>query len=142
MLWIVGALAILLVLTALALVLRRRGGDAPAYPHGYAATSVTPTGGHGRSGVTFGGTGPVDDVPIDQTVPLSRLGGAGWRDGSGGRVESTTDAYAGTAGTWAEPETGVDGDAAPAHEPQVTVDDAGARPVVDGKANERRGGHW
>lgn len=142
MLWIVGVLAIVLVVAALAWVLRQRAGAAPADPHGYEAPSVTPTDGRARPGVTFGGTDAVDDVPVDQTVPLSRLGGAGWRDGGGGRDESTTDAYAATAGTWAEPETTVDGDADPAQEHHVTVDDAGARPVVGGEADERRGGHW
>ena len=60
-----------------------------------------------------------DEVVVDQTVPLSRLGVAGWRDGTAVPSDSTTDAYAGESPTWAEDES-VDG--TDTYEPHVEVD--------------------
>lgn len=143
MLWIVGGLAVALVVAALVwVVLRRRDLRPLEEPHAYAAPAVTEPGRQGRSGVTFGGSEPVDDTVVDETVPRSRLGGAGWRDGGGPGAETTTDSYAASARTWAEPESDAETVREPDAEHHVRVDDAGARPVVGSAEDERRGGHW
>ena len=143
MLWIVGGIAIAVIVAALIWVLRHRGdAAAPVDPHHYDAPAVTHPGTGGRSSVSFGTDEPVDDVAVDQTVPLSRLGGAGWRDDGGARVGASTDAYAASAGTWGEPDSDAQTVHDPVSDPSVTVHDAGERPVAGGEADERRGGHW
>ncbi len=139
-LWIVGAIAVAVVVAALVWVLRHRGHASPEHPHHYEAPAVTQRGTGGRSSVIFGGSGPLDDDAVDRTVPLSRLGGAGWRDGGGVEGGTTTDAYAASAGTWAEPHP--DGGSVHVSDPHVTVHDAGERRVTVDEADERRGGHW
>lgn len=143
MLWIVGGIALALVVAALFWVLRHRADTgAVEQPHHYEAPAVIQPGTGGRSSVIFGSSEALDDVAVDQTVPRSRLGGAGWRDGGGAEVETTTDAYAASAGTWAEPGADSDNVHDPVSGPHVTVDDPGERPVAGGEADERRGGHW
>ena len=134
MLWVVGAIAFAVVLAAFVWVLRHRDDVGPEdHLRAYAAPAVTETGTRGHGGVVVGGSQPVDDTTVvDETVPLSRLGGAGWRDGGGPDRTTTTQAYAVPAGTWA------DGGS----EQHVRVDDAGAPPATDLPADERRGGHW
>ena len=144
MLWIVGGVALALVLAAFVWVLRHRADTRAAaeQAHHYEAPAVIQPGTGGRSSVIFGSNESVDDVAVDQTVPRSRLGGAGGRDGGGAGVGTTTDAYAASAGTWAEPGSDSDTVHDPLSEPHVTVDDPGERPVAGGEADERRGGHW
>jgi hypothetical protein len=143
MLWIVGGIALAVVVTALVWVLRHRGGTGPQeHPHHYATPAVTHSGTGGRSSVIFGGNEPVDDVAADRTVPLSRRGGAGWRDGGGADVGTPFDAYAANAGTWGGPESDAESVHDPVSDPHVTVHDAGERPVAGDEADERRGGHW
>ena len=136
-LWLIGALALVIVVAALIWVLRQRGdATASVSPHDYGAPEVTVTGQSGASGLTFGGDA-TDDVEA-QTVPLSRLGGAGWRDG-GGVAPHTTDAYAGESRSWEKDESAVVPE--PAYEHHVEVDNTGPRPPLDEKDRER-GGHW
>jgi len=141
-LWLIGALALVLVVAALIWVLRQRADAAPSVTsHEYGAPEVTVTGQSGASGLTFGGEA-ADDVVVDQTVPLSRLGGAGWRDGGGAppTTTTTTDAYAGVSRSWADDETGLAPE--PTLEHHVEVDNTGPRPPVDDERDRERGGHW
>ena len=145
MLWIVGAIAVVLVVAALVWVLRQRSDSGSAdQQHAYAAPAVTESGEQGRSAAIFDSSELGADTAVDQTVPLSRLGGAGWRDGGGVGAETTTDAYAASAGTWAEPESDSESVLDPASEHHDTGDDTGARPFTgdDADADDRRGGHW
>ena len=136
-LWIVGAAALVLIVAALAWVLRQRGeGSGPApHPH-YDAPQVMEGQGAGATGLTFGDD---PDRGIDSTVPLSRLGGAGWRDGTPVPPEPTTDAYAGQFPSWAEDESSAATDPT---EPQVEVDSTVPRSALDEEADRERGGHW
>lgn len=138
-LWIVGALALVMIVAALIWVLRQRGDGTAPVAHDYGAPEVTITGQAGVGGVTFGGD-TADDVVVDQTVPLSRLGGAGWRDGGGLAPEQPNDAYAVESRSWGEDESVVSPD--PVLEHHVEVDDTGARPVIDDEVDRDRGGHW
>ncbi|CAN7214959.1 hypothetical protein [Knoellia sp. LjRoot47] len=138
-LWLVGAVALVVVVAALIWVLRTRGGSAAPVHHGYEAPEVTETGQRGRSDVTFGGTDDTD-APIDQTVPRSRLGGAGWRDRTDAPVTRTTDSYAGESPSWAD-ESSADGSDSPL-EHHVAVDPTDADRGVDEELDRRRGGHW
>jgi hypothetical protein len=144
MLWVVGAVAFAVVVAAFVWVLRHRDDVAPEdHLQAYAAPAVTETGSPGRGGVIVGGSQPVDDTTaVDETVPLSRLGGAGWRDAGEADPTTTTQAYADPTGTWADGESDPDTLPGVASEQHVRVDDAGARPVVDQADDERRGGHW
>lgn len=140
LLWLVGAAALVVVVAAFVWVLRHRDdASAPAH-HGYGAPEVTETGGRGRSDVTFGADESVVEAGIDQTVPLSRLGGAGWRDGSDVPAARTTDAYAGQSPSWAE-EPSADTPGFPL-EHHVAVDATESSPAVDEELDRRRGGHW
>lgn len=143
MLWIVGGIAVAVVVAALVWVLRQRGDTgSPMDPHHYEAPAVTGTRTGGRSSVSFGGSEPVDDDAVDRTVPRSRLGGAGWRDGDADGDVPTADTYAARAETWDEPGSAAGTVHDSVSEPHVTVHDAGERPVVGDAADERRGGHW
>ncbi|MFC7487103.1 hypothetical protein ACOCJ7_00830 [Knoellia sp. CPCC 206453] len=134
-LWLIGALALVIVVAALIWVLRQRGeATSSVSPHDYGAPEVTVTGQSGASGLTFGG-GESDDVVVDQTVPRSRLGGAGWRDGDTVPPQKTTDAYAGESRSWDHDESAIAPE--PAQEHHVEVDNTGPRPPTD-----ERGGHW
>lgn len=140
MLWLVGAVALVVVVAAFVWVLRHREDAALPEHHHYDAPEVNQDGRPGQSAVTFGDADLSGDAPVDQTVPLSRLGGAGWRDGGAVPAERTTDPYAGESPPWVLDEAvGVD-DAAPDH--HVAVDDTDVRPVVDEELDRRRGGHW
>lgn len=139
-LWVIGAIALAIVVAALIWVLRHRGdATASVSHHDYGAPEVTPTGHASANGVTFGGDA-TDDVVVDQTVPLSRLGGAGWRDGGGVPVETTSEAYAVDSRSWGDDESAVA--AEPAIEHHVEVDDTGPRPSLDDDVDRERGGHW
>lgn len=140
MLWLVGAVALVVVVAAFVWVLRHRDDAALPEHHPYDAPEVRQDGRPGQSAITFGDDDSWGDSPIDQTVPLSRLGGAGWRDGGGLPVETTTDPYAGDAPSWVPDESAGAEDAPLDH--HVAVDDTGARPVVDEELDRRRGGHW
>ncbi|MFW5470816.1 hypothetical protein ACOCJ4_12305 [Knoellia sp. CPCC 206435] len=144
MLWVVGVIGFGVVLAALVWVLRHRDHVAPEdHLRAYAAPAVTGTGTPGRGGAIVGGSQPVDDTTVvDETVPLSRLGGAGWRDGGEPDPTPTTHAYAVPAEPWVDGQPG--SDTLPGATPQqhVRVDDADVRPVADQVADERRGGHW
>ncbi|EAQ00659.1 acyl-CoA synthase [Janibacter sp. HTCC2649] len=138
-LWLIGALALVIVVAALIWVLRQRGGaDTSVSPHDYGAPEVTVTGQSGASGLTFGGSA-ADDAVLDQTVPLSRLGGAGWRDGSGVPPQQATDGYAGESRSWGDDESAVVPEQA--YEHHVEVDNTGPRPPLD-EGDRERGGHW
>ena len=139
MLWLVGALALVVVVAAFVWVLRHRDDAAAPAHHAYETPTVTEPEG-GRSALTFGSDRPTDDAPIDQTVPLSRLGGAGWRDGGAAPEGGTTEAYAGTSRSWAE-EPGADTSDSPL-EHHVEVDATVARSDVAEDRDRRRGGHW
>lgn len=142
-LWIVGVAALVLVVSALIWVLRQRSDTtSPAAHHDYRAPEVMDGVGAQAargSGMTFGSASATDDVVVDQTVPLSRLGGAGWRDGTAVPSDSTTDAYAGESPTWAEDESvgGTD-----TYEPHVEVDQTIPRSAVGDEDDRERGGHW
>jgi hypothetical protein len=134
-LWLIGALALVIVVAALIWVLRQRGDATPSVsPHDYGAPEVTVTGQTGSSALTFGGDAS-DDAVVDQTVPRSRLGGAGWRDGDGVPPQKTTDAYAGESRSWDDDESAIVPE--PALEHHVEVDHTVPRPQLD-----ERGGHW
>ena len=79
LLWLVVALALVVVVGAFVWVLRHRDDAARVEAaHSYEAPEVTTTGGRAPTAMSFGA---VDgDDAVDETVPLSRLGGAGWRD--------------------------------------------------------------
>lgn len=137
-LWVIGALALVIVVAALIWVLRHRDdAAAPVAHHDYGAPEVTLTGQAGATGLTFGSEG---GDAVDQTVPLSRLGGAGWRDGGGVPVDTTTSAYAGESRSWGEDESVVASE--PVLEHHVEVDDTMPRPPVDEELDRERGGHW
>ncbi|MEO7268605.1 MAG: hypothetical protein ABIW49_05305 [Knoellia sp.] len=134
-LWLIGALALVIVVAALIWVLRQRGDTTPSVsPHDYGAPEVTVTGLSGTSALTFGGDAS-DDV-VDQTVPRSRLGGAGWRDGDSAPPQKTTDAYAAESRSWDDDESTVAPE--PTLEHHVEVDNTAPRPPVE----DERGGHW
>lgn len=84
---------------------------------------------------------------MDETVPLSRLGGAGWRDRTDPPIERTTDLYADQSPTWAESDpwavqdSGLESESAAGSARQVSVDDTGPRPRTD-ELDRERGGHW
>lgn len=137
-LWIVGALALVIVVAALIWVLRR-GDTAPSASPDYGAPEVTLTDQPGSSAVTFGGDSAQDSA-VDQTVPLSRLGGAGWRDGGGVPPETTSDAYAAESRSWGDDESVIASE--PAVEHHVEVDNTGPRPAVEDDIDRQRGGHW
>lgn len=139
LLWLVGAVALVAVVAAFVWVLRHRDDAALPEHHVYEAPEVSLSGRPGQSGITFGDD-THGDAPIDQTVPLSRLGGAGWRDGGGLPVETTTGPYAGDAPSRVPDESAVADDLALDH--HVAVDDTVSRPVVDEELDRRRGGHW
>lgn len=138
-LWLIGALALVIVVAALIWVLRQRGEATPSVsPHDYGSPEVTVTGQSGTGGLTFGGD-VSDDAVVDQTVPRSRLGGAGWRDGDSAPPEKTTDAYAGESRSWDNDESAIAPE--PTLDHHVEVDDTGPRPPLDERDRER-GGHW
>ncbi len=142
-LWLVGAAALVVVVAALVWVLRHREDAALPEHHGYDTPEVTASDRGGRGSVTFGADDThetSDAIPIDQTVPLSRLGGAGWRDGGGAPEGRTTDAYAGSSPTWGEDPTADGPDSPPDH--HVSVDRSEPSPAVDEELDRRRGGHW
>lgn len=136
-LWLVGALALVIVLAALIWVLRQRTGASESVPRDYAPPEVTAAGQSVASGVTFGGD--IEDDVVDQTVPLSRLGGAGWRDGGGVAPQTTTDAYAAGSPSWADDESEVSPQSTGEH--HVEVDNTGPRPPLE-EGDRDRGGHW
>ncbi|WP_353952338.1 hypothetical protein V6K52_02515 [Knoellia sp. S7-12] len=139
-LWLIGALALVVVVAALVWVLRHRGDTtAPVSHHDYAAPEVTQAGVSGGRGLTFGSDGSDGSDAVDQTVPRSRLGGAGWRDGRG-PGETTTGAYAVESRSWGDDESVTAPE--PALERHVEVDDTGPRPAVDEDRDRERGGHW
>lgn len=139
-LWIVGGVALLLVVSALIWVLRSRA-DAPAHvpTPGYGAPEVTLTGTARASGLTFGSNVAEDELVVDETVPLSRLGGAGWRDGGAVPKQTTTDAYAVESPSWADDEPA---SSCAAYEPQVEVDQTIPRSALSDDVDRDRGGHW
>ncbi|MFC7490178.1 MULTISPECIES: hypothetical protein [unclassified Knoellia] len=137
MLWIVGGLALVVVVAALVWVLRHLGDPTTAVSaHDYGTPEVTLAEQNDGGGLTFGRDG---GDAVDQTVPRSRLGGAGWRDGEGVPEGTTTDAYAGGSSSW-DDESAVAPD--PAFEHQVEVDTTEPRPRVDEDVDRERGGHW
>lgn len=139
-LWLIGALALVVVVAALVWVLRQRGdATASGSPHDYGTPEVTLTGQAGATGLTFGSDGSVADA-VDQTVPRSRLGGAGWRDGGGLPSGTTTDAYAVESRSWGDDESVVAPE--PVLEHHVEVDPNGPRPSPDDDLDRERGGHW
>lgn len=138
-LWIVGALALVIVVAALIWVLRRGDTAQSAGSPDYGAPEVTLTGQPGASAVTFGGDSTQDTI-VDQTVPLSRLGGAGWRDGGGAPAEKTSDAYAVESRSWGDDESVIASE--PTLEHHVEVDNTGPRPAVEDDIDRERGGHW
>ncbi len=140
LLWLVGAVALVVVVAAFVWVLRHRDDATAPELHGYEPPEVTGTGERGRSDITFGAEPSVEQAPIDQTVPLSRLGGAGWRDGGDAPAAGTTDSYAGQSPSWAE-EPSVDASDSPL-EHHVAVDATESSPAVDEELDRRRGGHW
>jgi hypothetical protein len=136
-LWIVGAAAVVLIVAALVWVLRQRGeGSRPAPHPRYDAPQVMEGRAAGATGLTFG-----EDAGggIDSTVPLSRLGGAGWRDGGGVPPEPTTDTYAGRFPSSGEDESSAASDTSG---PQVEVDATIPRSALGTEADRERGGHW
>lgn len=136
-LWIVGSLALVVVVAAFVWVLRHRDDASLPEHHDYSAPEVTDTG---RLDDGPGSFGSAADAPVDETVPLSRLGGAGWRDGGGAPESPTTDAYAGGSPTWAE-DPSVDLTDSPV-EHHVSVEHDEADEGVDAELDRRRGGHW
>lgn len=138
-LWLIGALALVIVVAALIWVLRQRGDAAEPVSYDFGAPEVTATGQAGVGGVTFGDA-TADDSVVDQTVPLSRLGGAGWRDGGAVASETTTDAYAAESRSWADDESAAAPESTLDH--HVEVDNTGPRPVIDDELDRERGGHW
>lgn len=137
-LWLIGALALVIVVATLVWVLRHRGDATTPMPHhDYAAPEVTQAGLTGGRGLTFGSDG---GDAVGQTVPLSRLGGAGWRDGGDAPVETTTGAYAVESRSWGDDESVTAPE--PTFEHHVEVDDTGPRPVMDDDLDRKRGGHW
>lgn len=139
-LWIVGAAALVLVVSALVWVLRQRGDtEDPAPLTGYRPPEVLDARVSRGSGVTFGSDSAQDAAVVDQTIPLSRLGGAGWRDGTDVPTEPTTDAYAGLSPTWAEDESA---DRPNTDEPHVEVDQTIPRSALRDEVDRERGGHW
>lgn len=139
-LWLVGALALVVVVAAFVWVLRHREDASVPEHHGYDTPQVTETGRRSPGVVSFGTDEPADDAPVDQTVPLSRLGGAGWRDGGAVAEATTTDAYAGPSPSWAE-EPSVDASDSPLDH-HVAVDATEPSTGVDEELDRRRGGHW
>ncbi|KGN30916.1 hypothetical protein N802_05830 [Knoellia sinensis KCTC 19936] len=140
MVWLIGAVAFVIVIAAFVWVLRHRDVTSLPEHHTYETPEITLTGTQ-SSGVTFGSSADegVVDEPLDETVPLSRLGGAGWRDGGAPPVQQTTDAYAVESPSWVDDGSSAewDGD----EHPHVTVDDTGPRPLLD-EIDRERGGHW
>lgn len=139
-LWLVGAVTLLVVVGAFVWVMRLRDDAALPEHHSYDAPEVTLAERPGRSGITFGHDAAVADEAIDQTIPLSGLGGAGWRDSGGQAPETTTDPYAGAAPSWAEEPSADTSDSPLDH--HVAVDDTVPRPTDADELDRRRGGHW
>ncbi|MFW5472775.1 hypothetical protein ACOCJ5_05665 [Knoellia sp. CPCC 206450] len=136
-LWIVGAVALVVVLAAFVWVLRHRDDAAVPEHHHYGAPEVTGSGDSSDGVSTFGST---DDAPVDETVPLSRLGGPGWRDGGAVPATQTTDTYAVGSPTWAEdPSVDVTDSSVEHH---VSVESSETREAADEELDRRRGGHW
>ena len=129
---------LVLVVAALVWVLRRRDDTAAAAPHhDYGAPEVMLTGQTDGGGLTFGRDG---GGTVDETVPRSRLGGAGWRDGDGDAGPTTTAAYAGESRSWSDDESAIGPE--PTLEHHVEVDDTGPRPSAGEDPDRERGGHW
>lgn len=140
LLWLVGAVAFMVVVAAFVWVLRHRDDAALPEHHSYEAPEITLTGRPGQSGITFGSDEPGSDEAIDQTIPLSFLGGAGRRDAGGFPTDTTTDSYAGASPSLPEEPSVVADDSPRDH--HVAVDDTGPRPVEADDLDRRRGGHW
>lgn len=137
-LWLIGALALVVVVAALIWVLRHRSDAlSPATHHDYGAPEVTVTGQGDAGRVTHGGQG---DEAVDQTVPLSRLGGAGWRDGGGVTAERTTDGYAGASRSWDDSESAAAPDRSLEH--HVEVEPTDPRRAGGEDPDRDRGGQW
>ncbi|GGB76687.1 hypothetical protein N798_02200 [Knoellia flava TL1] len=136
-LWVVGVVALAVVVAAFVWVLRHRDDAAVPEHHHYAAPEVTGSGGSSEGVSTFGGVG---DAPVDETVPLSRLGGAGWRDGGAVPQTHTTDSYAVGSPTWAEDPSADATDSPLEH--HVSVESSGEGGEADDELDRRRGGHW
>lgn len=137
-LWLIGALALVIVVAALIWVLRHRGDATTSVSHhDYGTPEVQQAGQAGAGTLTFGSE---PSEIVDQTVPLSRLGGAGWRDGGVAPAETTTDAYAGESRSWDDDQSPVGPDAGSEH--HVEIDQTGPRPVIDEELDRERGGHW
>lgn len=138
-LWIVGVVALVVVVAAFVWVLRHRGDASLPEHHHYSAPEVTAASDPADAVPAFGSAA---DAPVDETVPLSRLGGAGWRDG--GAVPPpqprTTDTYAVGSPTWAEDPSADATDSPLEHHVAVeSSEDGGA---ADEELDRRRGGHW
>ena len=141
-LWIVGAVALVVVVAAFVWVLRHRDDATAPEHHHYAAPEVTGAEVTGPSDATdgastFGGAG---DAAVDETVPLSRLGGAGWRDGGAAPQTRTTDSYAVGSPTWAEDPSADAADSPLEH--HVAVESSQTGGAADAELDRRRGGHW
>ncbi|KGN37314.1 hypothetical protein [Knoellia subterranea] len=151
MLWLVGGAAFAVVVAAFVWVLRHRDDAAAPEHHSYDAPEVTITGEQRRSALAFGAT-EVEE-PVDETVPLSRLGGAGWRDGGGLETPPTT-GYAGQSRSRDSSSAAVvpERDVVPGADVAADLDTAPTRHVMvdeqvadrtDQEAVDReRGGHW
>ncbi|WP_404380056.1 hypothetical protein LL946_09590 [Knoellia locipacati] len=140
-LWLVGAVALVVVVAALVWVLRHREDAALPEHHGYDAPEVDASDRGGRGNVTFGADDTAEPTAtVDQTVPLSRLGGAGWRDGGAAPEGRTTDAYAGSSPTRGEDPSAEGSDVPLDH--HVSIDQSDPNPAVDEELDRRRGGHW
>lgn len=138
-LWIIGAATLVVIVAVLIWVLRQRDVPGQQSPRDYGAPEVTLTGTAASTGLTFGSDVDAEDAVVDQTVPLSRLGGAGWRDGGGVPATTPTDPHAGESPSWADDDFA---GASPTDEHQVEVDQTGPRPTLDGEVDRERGGHW
>ena len=136
-LWIVGVVALVVVVAAFVWVLRHREDAAVPEHHHYAAPEVTGSGERADATPAFGSA---DDAPVDETVPLSRLGGAGWRDGGAVPQTHTTDSYAVGSPTWAEDPSADATDSPLEH--HVSVESSGEGGEADDELDRRRGGHW
>ena len=136
-LWIVGAVALVVVVAAFVWVLRRRDDATAPEHHHYAAPEVTGSAEAADAAPAFGSS---NDAPVDETVPLSRLGGAGWRDGGAVPPTQTTDTYAVGSPTWAEDPSADASDSPLEHHVAVESSETGGE--ADDDLDRRRGGHW
>jgi len=136
-LWVVGAVALVVVVAAFVWVLRHRDDATVPEHHHYAPPEVTASGDPADGAPAFGSAG---DAAVDETVPLSRLGGAGWRDGGAEPPSRTTDTYAVGSPTWAEDPSADATDSPLEHHVAVESTDAGG--PADDELDRRRGGHW